>query len=291
MLIRLLAIALLWTPSSWGKTDTISMISEITPLAKNPKKYLAKKDKLMLLGNTSLLEARIIFFPEVHDDPESLITQLLLLSNEKNRSAKTIFLGEGISALTKSGWELFSQKTLDIVAAAVNFGQYSPLRIEKYLFDLATNLSKMPGVLRFQSGLWTLSDFASTPTQFYGWDSKNTSALIVRNKEMVRSIKEALKKNDRVVVTMGARHVPELEYWSSLMMLCPGHGIKDMNSYFSRIIRRFGNEPNLARGIGSTTPIYNYLANQKYVVVFDKNMLTKIANTIKTNQYCFNLKY
>lgn len=267
----------------------VAQIEQVAEYIRQPEKYLERKHKVVVLGNSPLAEAKIILLPEVHDDPETLLTQLLLLAQQKQKPGNKIFLSESINAFKKSKWELLSQKTLDIIAANQNAGPYSPHHFEQYLSLLATELNENGTIIKTPSGLWSLATFSNDPTNSWGWDLKNNASLTARNRQMVQSIAHALKENDRVILTMGALHVPELEYLVSLKLLCQGHNIKNMDAFFSFVADQHKTFPELPYGIGATEPIYNFLVQQKYAVAFNENLYNKIEKAVHSNGWCLNV--
>jgi hypothetical protein len=256
----------------------------------NPAFFL---DELEILGPASRDEAKIILLPEVHDDSLSLLNQLLVIAQEKQRGGRVIFLGESIPAFNKSPWELFSQKALSIAVAQLFREQYSPKRFEEELTNMALKLKSTPGQLiqKPSSGLWTLSAFSkeSQSTILYGWDLEKSTSLTDRNIQLAQTIKKALLGHDRVIVMLGARHVPELEYLSSLKLLCPGHKIKSIEEFYARIKKKHGEKPRLIHGIGATAPLYDFLAQQDYAVIFNKNLYQKLDQAVISSN-CLDLK-
>ena len=183
----------------------------------DPAFFLAE---LETLGPASWQDAKVILLPEVHDDSTGLLSQLLVIAQEKKRGGRHIFLGESIPAFNKSPWELFSQKALSIATAELFNEPYTPKRFEEELFSVATKLKNSPGQLEKDpaTGLWTLGIFAkdAQSTVLYGWDLDKNPSMTDRNIQLAETIKNALTNHDRVIVTLGARHVPELEVLKQL---------------------------------------------------------------------------
>jgi len=266
-------------------------IDKIARQVASPATFLGE---LEVLGPASRQDAKIILLPEVHDDQESLLNQLLIIAQEKQRGGRVIFLGESIAAFSKSPWELFSQKTLNIATAELFNEIYSPKRFETELSRMATMLKNRPGQLEQapSTGLWTLRAFAKDPhesTVLYGWDLEKSLSLTDRNIQLAESIKIALRDYDRVVVTLGARHVPELEYLSSLKLICRGHQIKSIKDFYARIKKNHGEKPRIVHGIGATSPLYDFLSGQDYAVVFSKNLYEELDKTVKNNARCIDI--
>lgn len=262
-------------------TSVQETMDNIARQVANPSPFLAE---LEILGPASWQDAKVILLPEVHDDSAGLLNQLLIIAQEKKRGGRLIFLGESIPAFNQSTWELFSQKALGIATAELFSERYSPQRFEEELSNMATKLKNSPGqLLKMPStGLWTLSAFANQPTILYGWDLDKSPSLTDRNIQLAKTIESALTNHDRVVVTLGARHVPELEYLSSLKLLCAGHEIKNIEDFYTRIKKKHGLKPELIHGIGATAPLYDFLSKYNYAVVFNKNLYQKLDKAVDT---------
>lgn len=251
-----------------------------------PDRYMELSDSLVVMGNASLSSANIIFLPEIHDDPASLANQLFFIAKEKSEGKSFLVLDESLASMQKSVWDIFSQKSLEIMAAR---GQrqdnvtYAPQKFEQALQKLANDLKAPPGNLTYQraTGLWTLHDFVDKATPFFGWDTGKKSTLSERNVQMVESLKTALKTHDRILIMAGARHVPELEFLTSQQLLCRNNRFSNMDQFFSTIEQKFGGEPSLTNGIGATTPIHNFLASQKYAVVFNRGFYKELERIVE----------
>src|SRR5262249_11713041 len=143
--------------------------SEIAKKALDPDSYLGP---LVVLGNAGLDSANIVFLPEVHDDPESLTTQLLLLSKERRKGKPFIVLDESLKFMKKSIWDIFPQKTLEIIAAEkqrASHNTYAPERFEVTLQELANKYKMTPDLnLNKELGIWTLRPFEEMATPFFG---------------------------------------------------------------------------------------------------------------------------
>jgi hypothetical protein len=281
-------------------SNELAQVRRICEKAKEPNLYLNKTGSLMTLGNASLDTANIIFLPEVHDDPESLLIQLLLIAREDNRGKAFIILDESLPSMQKSMWDVFSQKSLEIVAAQrmrQTKEKYIPRHFELSLKDLVTSIQKQPGqlILLRGSGLWALSDFEDRATPFFGWDLSNKASLLERNIHMTVSLKRALRSNHRIFIMAGARHIPELEFLTSQKLLCKADQFKDERSYFLALEKKFGERPELPFGIGATLPIYKFLSDQRYVIVFKPNLyeeLNRVTNQMRTRNrrsHCITL--
>jgi hypothetical protein len=274
--------------ASVGVEETIYAVAQQVA---NPKIHL---DDLVVLGSSSRSNARILLLPEVHNDPQSLLTQLLIIAQEQKLGKKLVFLGESIPALQKSPWELFSQKALVIFTSSVLSGLYSPKRFEAELKSIALKLKENPAKLNwnYESGQWVIPVFAERATEVYGWDSTKRASLFSRNILLRESIIKALKNADKVIVMLGARHVPELEYLSSLKLLCAPdkQNIKTIKQFFDSIRESQGLEPTLPYGIGATLPLYDFLQEHNYAVVFNKNLYTALNKAVNTAQKCVKIQ-
>jgi hypothetical protein len=255
----------------------------------HPQKMLGE---LNVMGSASKDEARILLLPEIHDDAHSLLMQLVLIAQEKKRGDRLVFLGESIPALTKSPWELFSQKALSIIAAGELKGPYVPKDFEHKLKNTATKLAHIPGLLNWhdQAAMWVVNKFAHNSSYVYGWDRKEKASLIDRNNTLIASLEKALKSADRVIVMLGARHVPELEYLSSLKLLCPSQKPHNIKDFFATIKKHHGIRPMLPHGIGATLTLYDFLSQHKYAVLFNKNLYQALDKAVKIPTKCVNIK-
>jgi len=271
--------------ATMSKSDLIGDLDYYASLAKNPDQSLEKLGPIVRLGNANIKDAEVIFLPEIHDDYKSLLAQLLLLS-KFSKGNEILVMDESLKAFKKSGWDLFSQKSMEIVAALQSKGNneaYSPRVFEKRLSDIANNLSKIPGQLRHLNAkdIWAFEGFKNMALPFYGWDSsEKTSSLTKRNLYMVSTIDSVLKKHSQVVIMSGARHVPDLEYESSKLIICSDKKLDTAEGYFSHVENKYGSAPNLSMGIGSTLPIYNYLKDKKYAVVFTKGFFDELRKVM-----------
>lgn len=270
------------TASSFESQEAYQISLQI----KNPGYYLKTAGDLVVMGNAKLDDAKIIFLPEVHDDPESLLIQLLLIAREKQNGKKFMVLDESLTSMQKSIWDIFSQKSLEIIAAKEQRrdGQYYvPQRFEEALQRLATKFRQTPGKLSFLKtpGIWTLSDFSNDATPFYGWDLPRKGSLTERNVAMVSTFKKALRDNDRLLVMAGARHVPELEFMTSQRLLCRDQRAPSIDQYFKAVERKYGRFPSIRYGIGATAPIYSFLKTQPYAVVFSKKLYRELDHVVE----------
>jgi hypothetical protein len=261
-------------------------IAKIAQKVDDQENYVKSMGQLIIMGNAPIESANIVILPEVHDDPKSLMTQLLLIAQEKNKARPFIVLDESLPSMQKSMWDVFSQKALEIVAAKDQRRQkqnYIPSRFEMALQSLAAKFKTNYRQLHFlnQMGIYALSHFSKKATPFYGWDTKTKSSLTDRNVKMVETLKLALKKHDRILVMAGARHVPELEFFSSQKLLCQNSQFKNIDQYFSTIKSKFGKHPMLRFGIGATAPIHNFLSSQRYVVVFQQDFYKELDKVIQ----------
>ena len=271
---------------SWASPE--ETIAKVARHMANPGNLLGE---LEILGTSSREEARIIFLPEVHDDPASLLSQLFILNDEKKRGGKIIFLGESIPALEKSPWELFSQRAIAIAAATSFIGPYSSKRFEKALKDITNRLQENTKLkLMAPLGVWSLGEFRPYAEVLFGWDLKK-APMLERNIQLAESLKTVLSSSyDRVVVLLGARHVPELEYLGSLKLICPGHKLKSVDGFFSYIKSTSGAKPKLPHGIGATLPLYEYLVGHKYAILFTKDLYKKLDRAVRPSSGCFDIK-
>lgn len=273
--------------SSWSalSTDYNADIARIRESLNDPEAFLKNDGKLIILGNAPLDKARIVFLPEIHDDPKSLMTQLVIIAREQNKGTPFLILDESLGPLKKSMWDVFSQKTMEILAAKDqrrDNRDYVPQQFEQALQQLASKMRGEEGQLNYadDTKLWTLNDFAGMAKPFFGWDSMERQSLVERNSQMVSTLKSALKNNDRILVMAGARHVPELEYQTSKKLICDAKKISSMDSFFASLTKRHGDEPNLQNGIGATTPIHNFLSSQKYAVVFNRAIYSELDKIV-----------
>lgn len=270
-----------------------SLVADIKSAIDRSEHYLEKNNSLVIMGNAPLDKAKIVFLPEIHDDPESLKTQIMLIAREQRKNRSFMVLDESLASLKKSMWDVFSQKTMEIIAAHEqrrNGQQYSPQNFERSLQAIATKMSSQDEEgLKFMSstGLWSLPDFFTITQPFYGWDTGNAGTLTERNVQMVSSLKKALAKNDRILVMAGARHVPELEFMTSQRLLCKNSRYKSQEQFFTDITRRFGARPEITNGIGATAPIDDFLKSTTYAVVFDKSFYRELDQIV--SQYKSNL--
>jgi hypothetical protein len=99
--------------------------------------------------------------------------------------------------------------------------------------------------------------------------------------EMVDTLKKVLRKNDRILVMAGARHVPELEFLTSQKLMCSDSQFDDIQQYFNAIGRKYGSHPKLDQGIGATKPIHDFLNRQNYAVVFNKGLFVELDDVVK----------
>lgn len=257
-------------------------LQQISSQISDPERYL-KQNSMVLMGNSSIDKAQIVFLPEVHDDPKSLLTQLLLIAREKQKDRNFLVLDESLGSMKKSQWDIFSQKSLEIIAAESqrkSRQKYTPKSFEDSLQTLA-NKFRNDGQLNQQAGLWSIFDL-SNETPFLGWDRLNNASLTERNEQMVATLKNAIKSNQRILIMAGARHVPELEYLTSKKLLCDTNKASDMDKFFWTIKNQFGKSPELSNGIGATLPIYDFLkkSSVNYAVAFSKDIYPELDHVI-----------
>lgn len=292
-------VLLIWSMSALAD-DHHAEIAKIKSSLLDPDAFLKKAGPLVIMGNAPIDKAKIIILPEIHDDPTSLMAQLAFIAREKRRNRSFVVLDESLSSLKKSMWDIFSQKTMEILAARDQRRgrqNYVPQEFEQALQNLATKFRSSYGQLNqaHDTGLWTLDEFADVSTPFFGWDSLNKSTLAERNGQMVASLKKLANNSDRILVMAGARHVPELEYMTSKRLLCAESKFNDMDKFFSVVENRFGEVPNLRYGVGATAPIHKYLNSQQYAIVFTRdlyNELDRIVDQFKSrlgSRGCMNL--
>lgn len=274
-------------------SNSLERVREIAHKANNSAHYLKEYGPLVIMGNSSLDEAQIVLLPEVHDDPYSQIVQLLLIARERQKGKPFIVLDESLQAFEKSSWDIFSQKTMEILAAEQSRATketYSPHRFEASLQNLATKIRSNSDQLNFlpESRFWVLNSYKNLAMPFFGWDITQGNSLSERNVNMVKTLKKAVKENDRILLMLGARHVPELEYFTSKQLVCPENRHETIEDFFSDIEKKFGSAPDLTFSIGATAPIYRYLKNKKYAVIFSKKfypVLREIVDEFKNGSY------
>lgn len=247
----------------------------------NPDKYLAKSGPLVVLGNSSIEDAEILILPEVHDNAQSLLNQLLLISKEASKNPEVIVLDESLDSMKKSSWDFFSQKALEVLTAKFHREggkSYSPRRFERELASMAQILQKIPGELTKdpQTSLWSFKSIEKAPLPFFGWDTKDNRTMTNRNQSFISSVEKVLNTHPKVIVMMGARHVPVLEFYTSRPLLCEGDKIMSTDDYFGRVHKHFGKAGELPFGIGSSFGIHQYLANKKHAVVFERSFYDEL---------------
>src|ERR1700744_6391722 len=96
--------------ASCAWSDHLSEIKSIAHRVGEADAYLRDPGLLVTMGNSPLDSAKLVFLPEVHDDPKSLLTQLLLIAREKKRAKPFILLDESLASMKKSMWDIFSEK-------------------------------------------------------------------------------------------------------------------------------------------------------------------------------------
>jgi hypothetical protein len=262
---------------------------------------LEKNGSLTVLGNSSLSEAKIIFLPEIHDDPESLYMQLKLLADGHKKHPNLTVLDESLASLKQSSWDLYSQKAIEILAARSQKQsnvQYSPKQFENKLGELARIFKKMPGELNRDEefGLWKLRSIESKALPFFGWDSPKSTSMATRNQSMINTLEtlEKEKPDSPVYVMLGARHIPYLEFLTSQSLLCQKSRSDNVGPYFEKIQTKHGLSPELPFGIGSTTALYRYLSNKKYAIAFSNQLYGELKNVMsefkqRQGGNCFDL--
>jgi hypothetical protein len=278
-------ILIFWSFSIFS-ADHQAELSKIRDILNAPETYLKKDGPLVIMGNASLDKAQFIFLPEIHDDPDSLSAQLALVAREKNKNTTFLVLDESLAAHKKSMWDFFSQKTMEILAARdqrQNKEIYVPRHFEVALQNLANKFRAQPGQLNYikSSGLWTLADFERVATPFYGWDAVTKTSLVDRNVQMVDTLKDLERKNDRILIMAGARHIPELEFMTSQRILCAASRFRNINEFFNSLQNQYGKEPNLRNGIGATAPIHEFLANKRYAIVFNRSFYGELDRIVE----------
>lgn len=303
--MRLLSIIARILLVSWSSlifcTDHNAEIEKLRVGLNDPEAYLKQDGNLIVMGNASLDNAQIVFLPEIHDDPRSLTTQLMLIAREKNKGQPFIVLDESLASMKKSMWDIFSQKSMEVLAAIDQRSSrqaYIPQQFEVALQNLATKFRNDYNQLNFLegSGLWVLNNFSENATPFYGWDTTQKTTLVQRNLQMVNTLKTMLdNNNDRILIMAGARHIPELEFMTSQRLLCRGSKFATMGNFFNTVKQRFGEAPELRNGVGATLPIHNFLSKHRYAIVFQKPLYTeldRIVNEFKSHlgaSGCMNL--
>ena len=88
-------------------SNELSEALRFSEKAKEPELHLAQSGPLVVLGNANLDTANLIFLPEIHDDPDSLLTQLLLIAREREKNTPFIVLDESLPAMQRSKWDVF----------------------------------------------------------------------------------------------------------------------------------------------------------------------------------------
>ena len=280
-------------------SQSLALIQSIAQKATAPASHLKDLGPIISMGNSSLKDAQFIFLPEVHDNPDSQLVQLLLISSEKQKGQPFIVLDESLQALEKSSWEVFSQKTMEIVAATESQQakeRYSAHGFEASLQKLANKIQSNSDQLKYihSGNIWVLKPFMDKATPFFGWDIPQVNSLLKRNLTMVSALKKAEKNNKRILIMLGARQVPELEYFTSKQLFCPGEQPQNIDDFFSSLEQSYGSSPQLEFGIGATAPIYQFLQDKKYVIMFSKkffNVLNEIVDDFKRSLRgrCINL--
>lgn len=268
-----------------GSNAVLSRVKAIAADTNNPELALKKLGPLISMGNATLADAQIIFIPEVHDDPKSQLVQLMLIAQEKEKNRPFIVLDESLESLDKSSWEIFSQKTLEILAAEEHRKakkSYSPRDFEASLQNLASKFREHNGDLSYSRdlGFWTLAPFFKKATPFYGWDLGQRDSLTERNVQMTKTLAKLLTQYNRIIVMLGARHVPELEYFTSQQLICPEQRQNNIDDFYALIEKKYGLTPDLSLGIGSTAPIYRFLKDKKYVLVFSKKFYDVLKEVV-----------
>jgi hypothetical protein len=267
-------------------SNQVARLKAIAAQTNDPGTYLKELGPLVVMGNASLSDAQVVLLPEVHDDPGSQLVQLLLIAKEKQKNKPFIILDESLESLEQSSWEFFSQKTMEILAAEQSQSQktnYSPRGFEQSLQNLATKFRESTGQLSYinSSGYWVLAPYSSKAMPFFGWDMTRRESLVERNVYMVeKSLKRAMAKHNRIFVMLGARHVPELEFYTSEQLICPDQRHKNIEEFFNQIQKKYGAKPDLTFGIGSTAPIYRFLKDKKYALVFSKRFYETLKDVV-----------
>lgn len=280
--------------------DISGQFESLTQMALDPVNSLKKMGNLMSLGNSDLKDAQIVFLPEIHDDDKSLLVQLLVLANQTKVNPDLVVLDESLNSLKKSSWELFTQKSMEIVAAKdsqSNKESYVPKRFENKLLQISNKLQKNQGDLVYLDnlGIWSFHSFKNMAKSFYGWDVSEKISLTKRNQEMVKTLSKLENKQKTIFVMLGARHVPDLEFGTTKDFLCKKDQFSSKDEYFSYIKKRFGKYPNLSMGIGSTLPIYEYIKNKRYAVIFldsfydDLNQVMKAYHQKSNKNECLRI--
>ena len=256
--------------------DMYGLIEGINNKLKNPQSSL---ENLQILGNSNLKEASIILLPEIHDNAESLLNQLLIISLLKEQKKDLIILDESLKSLTKSPWELFSQKSLEIIAAIKQKNAQKSYDVEKFEQELQ-NLSRkfsQPGKYRLKvlnNNLLGFTLFKNIATPFYGWDDHaENSSMEKRNQVLINTLNKLSNSNKVIVVMLGSRHIPELDFYGSASLMC------DPSTTIDEFFSSLRNKNKLQ--IGSTKNLYTYLQSNKYIVMFDKSLLTSMDATVE----------
>lgn len=280
------AIMMPWSLLAETEAELSQKLKDIALITHKPKKALHALGPLVVLGNSKPEDADIIFLPEVHDDPNSQLVQLSYIALLDQQGEDFIVLDESLASMQKSTWELYSQKTMEIIAAKdqqEKKQRYNPRSFEYALQNLATKFRQKTRSLYFdrQNSAWQLAELSSKARPFFGWDMAQKGSLFERNLQMLKAIEDAQRKHKKVVVMLGARHLPELEYFSSYFLLCPQYKYKTARDFFQAIRKSQGARVDLPYGIGSTAPLYQGLQQKKYAAVFSKNFYPTLKKVIK----------
>ncbi len=277
----------------------MNRVKEIALQTNEPEIYLKEQGPLLVMGNAPLNEAQIVLLPEVHDDPASQMVQLLFIAKEKQKNRPFIILDESLEALEKSSWEFFSQKTMEILAAEESKSDkraYSPHSFELSMQNIATKIRQNSGQLTYLNspGYWAMAPYLSKAVPFFGWDVTRRQSLVERNVNMVQTFMKTMPEHRRILVMLGARHVPELEYYTSEQLLCPEQRHRNIEDFFKTIENKYGQKPDLTFGIGSTAPIYRFLKDKKYALVFSKKFYGTLKDVVedfktKSSKTCVDL--
>lgn len=271
--------------------EVFTLAKEVYEQTKNPSKYI--KDDITMFGNTSFDDAKYIFLPEIHSDAKSLLFQILVMAMEQKNNKDFIVVDESLQSLEKSSWELYTQKTLEVIAAnqEKSLGKnYSVKSFENQLQNLTDTFKKSKkNGLKFleNKDIWSMPLFKNMAKEFFGWDNRSTNSLYNRNISMINTLDE-LKSFPRIFIMLGARHMPDIEYLMARRILCnPNISMEE----FFELIR---NDKSLinSTGFGSSLPVYDFLRDKKYVTVMDKSFMEKIYRIIdakKETTGCLNL--
>jgi hypothetical protein len=298
IIMRIIYIIIFFKASLALSLSHYAQVLDIAQKIRDPKNALKEMGTLLNLGNASRERAQIIFLPEIHDDARSLLTQLLLIAEEKRLDPGAIILDESLNALEKSSWDLYSQKALEVIAAkhSREEGSYSPRDFEALLKKIATKLRRDFHAINYQKdkSLWVAKPFVQDATAFYGWDLAQSSSMLKRNLTMIDTLKKLVKDHTKIIVMLGARHVPDLEYLTNKKILCKHPALASPEAFFNKISDLSNKSGDIPFEIGAALPLFNYLQKQSYAVLFSQDLYGSLDRLVsdfheKLGKNCLDL--